>query len=208
MANEKIDWFRKMYVFDEAANSKKFYTDLTNDDIAYLEAATRHEWDVCAALLEKYFQQKMPDSVVKHRVWRRDKKNDIWVYQIRRKHKSDAGWLGEGVYFYGDESEAWKAVEYGWWCQGFYINVEHPFIMDEEIHDAIVHANDAKVSARMTEYLKANKMDGVLWTGDGREEWCVLKPNQLKRACVTRDDEGRIIPISRRFDLKSDDNRF
>lgn len=208
MAQEKIDWYRKLYVFDEAENSKRFYTDLTDDDIKYLEAATRKDWRVCSTFLDTYFQKKMPNTVVKHKVWRRDKKNDIWVYKIHRKQKSDAGWLGEGVYFYGVEEEAWKAAEYGWWMHGFYINVENPYYMDEEVHYALTHENDAKVSARMTEYLKDHKMDGVLWTGDGREEWCVLKPSQLKRAEVTRDDQGRVIPISRRFDLSNDDNRY
>ena len=201
-------WIEKGFVFDEAERAKRFYTDLTDDDIKYLEAATRHDWETCNNLIDKYFQLKMPNTVVMHKVYRRDNKMDIWEYKIHRKQKSDAGWLGEGVYFYGVEEEAWKAIEYGWWIQGFFINVEHPFIMDEEIHDAIVHANDAKVSARMTDYLKNNQMDGVLWTGDGREEWCVLEANQLKRASVTRDDEGRVIPISRRFDLTTKDNRF
>lgn len=208
MAEEKIDWYRKMYVFDEAENTKRFYTDLTDDDIKYLEAATRHDWETCNNLLDKYFHLKMPNTVVMHQVYRRDGKNDIWEYKIHRKQKSDAGWLGEGVYFYGVEEEAAKAVDYGWWLQGFYINVEHPYIMDEEIHDAIVHANDAKVSARMTDYLRDHQMDGVLWTGDGREEWCVLGANQLKRASVTRDNEGRVIPISLRFDLSKNDNRY
>ena len=197
-----------MYVFDKAENSKRFYTDLTDDDIKYLEAATRHDWEVCGAMLDTYFFKKMPNTTCLHKVWRRDKKQDIWEYKIHRKQKSDAGWLGEGVYFYGDEEEAWKAVEYGWWCQGFYINVEHPFIMDEDTHYAIVHANDAKVSSRMTQYLENHLMDGVLWTGDGREEWCVLEANQLNRASVPRDDEERVIPISRRFDLTNKDNRF
>lgn len=196
------------YVFDEAEKSRRFYTDLTDDDIKYLEAATRKDYDTCYTLIDRAFRQKMPNTRCKHRVWRRDNKRDIWVYQIHRKKKSDAGWLGEGVYFYGAEDEAWKAVEYGYWCQPFYINIENLFIMDRDIHDAIVHANDAKVSARMTEWCEKNKMDGVFWPGDMREEWCVLSASQIKRAEITRDDEGRVIPISRRFDLSNPDNRF
>ena len=80
--------------------------------------------------------------------------------------------------------------------------------MDRDLHDAIVHANDQKVSERMTKFLEKGKMDGVLWTGDGREEWCILEPSQLKRSGITRDDQGRVIPISLRFDLKNDDNRY
>ena len=184
------------------------YTDLTDDDIKYLEAAMRLDWETCDCMLDTYFRKKMPMTVVLHKVWRRDNNPDIWEYKINRKKKHDAGWLGEGVYFYGVEEEAFKALDYGWYLNGFYINVEHPFIMDTDIHDAIVHANDNKISARMSNYLKDHLMDGVLWTGDGREEWCVLTPNQIKRAGVTKDDLGRVIPISRRFDLTKKDNRY
>lgn len=196
------------FVYDEKAKTERFYKDLTDDDIKYLEAANRRDYETCTTLLDKYFRQKMPNTRCKHKVWRRDNKKDIWVYQIRRKKKSDAGWLGEGIYFYGIEEEAWKAVEYGYWIQGFYINVENPFTMDRDLHDAIVHANDIKVSERMTKALKNHKMDGVFWAGDMREEWCVLDPRQIKRAEITRDDEGRIIPLSRRFDLSNPDNRY
>lgn len=196
------------FCFDEAAKSKKFYKDLTDDDITYLEAANRKDHLTCEALLDKYFRLKMPKTLCKSKVWRRDNKRDIWVYQVNRKKKSDAGWLGEGVYFYGAEEEAWKAVEYGFWCQGFYLNIENLFIMDRDLHDAIAHKNDIKVSERMTKYLEKHKMDGVFWPGNMREEWCVLDPRQIKRAEVTRDDEGRVIPISLRFNLDNPDNRY
>lgn len=196
------------FTFDEATKTKKFYTNLTDDDISYLEAATRRDYETCNALIDKYFRLKMPNTVVKHQVFRRDNKIDIWEYKINHKVKNDAGWLGEGIYFYGNDEEAFKAIEYGNWIGQFFINVENPFQMDLDLHDAIVHENDAKVSERMTRYLERHKMDGVLWTGDGREEWCVLSSNQVKRATITRDDEGRVIPISIRFDLSKKDNRF
>lgn len=196
------------FVFDEKANTERFYKDLTDDDIRYLEAAIRKDFVTTEAMLDKHFRLKMPNTRCRTKVWRRDNKPDIWVYQIHRKKKSDAGWLGEGVYFYGVEEEAWNAVEYGYWIQGFYINVENPFVMDRDLHDALIHKNDIKVSERMSTALKRHKMDGVFWTGDLREEWCVLDPRQLKRASITRDDEGRIIPLSRRFDLSNPDNRF
>lgn len=198
------------FCFDEKAKTERFYKDLTDDDIVYLEAAARNDYETAFGLLDKYFQKKMPNTRCKHKAWRRDNKRDIWVYQIHRKNKSDAGWLGEGVYFYGEEEEAWKAVGYGFWIQGFYINVEAPFIMDRDVHDALIHHNDGKISERLTAYLGKGKlkMDGVLWTGDMREEWCVFTPKQIKRADITRDDEGRVIPLSRRFDLDNPDNRY
>ena len=196
------------FVYDEKARTEKFYTDLTDEDIKYIEAAIRRDYDTCMTLLHRHFRKKMPNTRCRYQVWRRDNKKDIWVYKVHRRKKSDAGWLGEGVYFYGAEEEAWRAVEYGFWMQGFYINVESPLIMDRDLHYALMHANDAKVSARMTAYLEKHKMDGVFWPGDMREEWCVLDPRQMKRAEITRDDEGRVIPLSRRFDLTNPDNRF
>ena len=196
------------FVFDEKAKTEKFYKGLTDDDIVYLESATRDDFDTCYTLLDKQFRQKMPNTRCPRKVWRRDNKADIWVYQIKRKHKSDAGWLGEGVYFYGVLEEAQNAINYGIWLQEFYINVERPFIMDRDLHNAIVHANDRKISSRLTGSFKKSDFDGVFWGGDMREEWCVFSPNQIKRAEVTRDDEGRVIPLSRRFDLLNPDNRF
>lgn len=196
---------------DTAVNTKKFYRDLTADDIKYIEAACRGweaEEEICIPMLRQLFQEKMPNTMAKHSVWRRDNNRDIWEYEARRKKKSDAGWLGEGVYFYGVREEAEKARGYGMWLQEFYINVEHPFQMDIDLHEAIVRANDGTVSRRMAEYFKLRDFDGALYLGDGREEWCVLKAEQIKRVAVTRDDEDRIIPLSRRFDLSNPDNRF
>ena len=196
------------FSFDEAEKSKRFYSGLTDDDIRYIEAAVRWDFDACKNMLATHFQMKMPKTVVKHEVWRRDHNPDIWEYKVNIKKKHDAGWLGEGIYFYGTMEIAAKAVDYGEFLEPFYINIEDPFRMDIDLHDAIIHENDAVVSHRMKAYLDKFKMDGVLWTGDGREEWCVLAPNQLKRATVTRDDAGRIIPLSRRFDMSNPDNRF
>lgn len=193
---------------DEKVQSERFYGELTDDDIRYIEAAQRKDYLTCSAFLEKYFQMKMPHTRCRHKVWRRDNKKDIYIYKVNRKKKHDAGWLGNGIYFYGVEEEAWKAVEYGYWCQGFYINVEAPFTMDYDLHNALIHHNDSKVSTRTTELLEKNNYDGVFWAGDMREEWCAFTPEQVKRAEITRDDEGRIIPISRRFDLSNLDNRF
>ena len=208
MADNKVDWYKSLFTCDEAEKSKRFYTDLTDDDIAYLEAATRHDFDVTEGMLYKYFRLKMPNTNVLHKVWRRDRKSDIWVYDINRKVKSDVGWLGEGVYFYGNEDAAWEAYDYGPYVHGFFINAERPFQMDIDLHRAVTHKNEMEISRRMTDYVKTREFDSVVYYGDGREEWCVLKPNQLKRAEVTRDDQGRIIPISKRFDLSKKDCRY
>jgi len=195
-------------IYDAAEKSAHFYHDLTDDDIKYLEAVQRGDRAVIDEMLFCYAMKKMPDTVVKHTVWRRDNKHDIWIYDANRKKKSDAGWLGQGIYFYGVEEECDKAYMYGVFKTPFFINVKKPFDMPLEFHDYITHKNDAKVSERMTEVAKRSDYDGILWTGDSREEWCVLSPEQMKRATVTKDDEGRVIPISFRFDMANKDNRY
>lgn len=195
-------------VCDAAAKSAHFYKDLKDDDIKYLEAVQRGDRATIDELIHVYAMKAFPDTVVKHKVWRRDGKPDIWVYEANRKKKSDAGWLGQGIYFYGVEEECDRAYGYGWCKAAFFINVKRPFDMPREFHDYIAHKNDAKVSERMTEVAKSNDYDGILWTGDSREEWCVLAPEQMKRADVTKDDEGRVIPITLRFDPKNPDNRY
>ena len=42
------------FVFDEKAKTEKFYKDLTDDDIKYLEAATRRDYETTSTLLDKY----------------------------------------------------------------------------------------------------------------------------------------------------------
>lgn len=194
--------------YDSAEKSARFYTNLSDDDIIYLEAVQRNDIDTIEDLLYCYAMKSFVGTCVKHKVWRRDNKADIWVYDVNRKKKSDAGWLGQGIYFYGVEEECDHAFAYGAFKNPYFINVEKPFDMPLEFHDYISHKNDAKVSERMTEVAKRNDFDGIIWTGDGREEWCVLKPNQMKRAFVTLDDAGRIIPISLRFNLNNPDNRY
>lgn len=195
-------------IYDSSVKSARFYTDLTDDDIKYLEAVQRGDYATTDDMLYVYAMKNMPDTVVKHKVWRRDGKCDIWKYEANRKKKSDAGWLGQGIYFYGVEEECDKAYAYGIFKNAFFVNIKRPFDMPLEFHDYISHKNDAKVSERMTEVAKSNDFDGILWTGDSREEWCVLDPKQMKRASVTRDDEGRVIPISYRFKMENPDNRF
>ena len=62
------------FVNDERAKTERFYKDLTDDDITYLEAAARLDHETTSAILLKYFQMKMPDTRCKCKVYRRDGK--------------------------------------------------------------------------------------------------------------------------------------
>ena len=60
------------YCFDQTAETKRFYTNLTDDDVKYLEAAARRDYETCTGLIDKYFRLRMPNTAVKHEVYRRE----------------------------------------------------------------------------------------------------------------------------------------
>jgi len=53
--------------------------------------------------------------------------------------------------------------------------------MPEE-YNRLVEADDPRVSAEFTERLREEGYDSVYWNGDGRKEWMVLEPTQIKSA--------------------------
>ena len=182
------------------------YSDLTDEDIEYIEAVRRGRVDVYMPMIKKAFYKAFPNSVVRDEVWRRDKNGSFTEFKLKRKNKSDAGWLGEGVYFFGSYEEAQDAYEYGWNLRAFFVNVTRPYNIDKILHDTIARANAKGVSHEVTEI--TSDFDGIFYNGDMREEWCVRDPRNVKLAEATYDDWGRIIPLSYRFKADNPDFRY
>ena len=194
---------------DEKQKKKKEpqkYTDLTDDDIKYIEAVRRGDEKVYGPMIKRAFFKAFPNTAVRDEVWRRDKSCDFTEFKLKRKVKSDAGWLGEGVYFYGAYDEAMKAYGYGWCLRPFFINVTRPYSIEKPTHDAIAKANASGVSHEVTTITK--DFDGVFYNGEMKEEWCVRDPHNVKIAEATYDDHGQIIPLSYRFKADNPDFRF
>lgn len=93
-----------------------------------------------------------------------------------------------------------------------YLNIENP-VIDEEFRDYA----KGQVETRMTDVLneaKKNGNDGVIFTdinevGGRSAQYVSFEPNQIKSAeAVTYDREGNVIPLSQRFNSKSNDIRF
>lgn len=184
----------------------KKYTDLTDEDLSYIEAVRCGDEDTYSRMIRRAFFRAFPNTVVRDEVWRRDADAKFTKFNIRRKNKSDAGWLGEGVYFYGSYEEAKKRYDYGWNLRPFYVNIERMFEIGKPTHDAIARANAAGVSHEVTQITK--DFDGIFYNGDMCEEWCVRDPRNVKIAQATYDDWGQIIPLSYRFDRTNPDFRF
>ena len=119
---------------------------------------------------------------------------------------TDAGWLGDGFYFYGDPTEG---DLYGRNKMQVFLNIEEPYYATSEENKFLAEANSRKESIAFSERLKEEWYDGVYYNGDLRQEAVAFYPSQIKSADpVTYDDNGNVIPLSERFNEEKSDIRF
>lgn len=108
---------------------------------------------------------------------------------------TDAGWLGDGFYFYGDPSEG---QNYGEKKMSVFLNVREPYYASEEENRSLSEQNDRSASLEFREERESEGYDGVYFNGDLRQETVVFSPSQIKSAT---DNVGA-------FDKGNDDIRF
>lgn len=122
--------------------------------------------------------------------------NNFSVFDSKRNGThTDAGWLGDGFYFYGDENEG---SGYGNIKMGVFLNVRDPYYATSEENNQLAEANSRDMSVDFRENLEEEGYDGVFYNGDLRQEAVVFEPNQIKSAT---DNNGE-------FSQESDDIRF
>ena len=122
--------------------------------------------------------------------------NNFSVFDSKRNGThTDAGWLGDGFYFYGDENEG---SGYGNIKMGVFLNVRDPYYATSEENNQLAEANSRDMSVDFRENLEEEGYDGVFYNGDLRQEAVVFEPNQIKSAT---DNNGE-------FSHESDDIRF
>ena len=108
---------------------------------------------------------------------------------------TDAGWLGDGFYFYGDPSEG---QDYGEKKMSVFLNIREPYYASEEENRSLSEQNDRSASLEFREERESEGYDGVYFNGDLRQETVVFSPTQIKSAT---DNVGA-------FDKGNDDIRF
>lgn len=108
---------------------------------------------------------------------------------------TDAGWLGDGFYFYGDPSEG---QDYGEKKMSVFLNIREPYYASEEENRSLSEQNDRSASLEFREERESEGYDGVYFNGDLRQETVVFSPSQIKSAT---DNVGA-------FDKENDDIRF
>lgn len=108
---------------------------------------------------------------------------------------TDAGWLGDGFYFYGDENEG---NGYGKHNMAVYLNIRNPYYATSEDVERLSELNSREASKEFREQLEEEGYDGVYYNGDLRQEAVVFYPNQIKSAENNNGD----------FSADNDDIRF
>ena len=92
---------------------------------------------------------------------------------------TDAGWLGDGFYFYGDPSEG---QDYGEKKMSVFLNIREPYYASEEENRSLSEQNDRSASLEFREERESEGYDGVYFNGDLRQETVVFSPSQIKSA--------------------------
>lgn len=119
---------------------------------------------------------------------------------------NDAGWLGDGFYFYGIPNEG---NSYGEHQMRVFLDIRNPYYATADDVERLAEANNREESLAFRQRLEDEGYDGVYYDGDLRQEAVAFYPNQIKSAeAVTRDGEGNVIPLSERFDPKKEDIRY
>ncbi len=104
---------------------------------------------------------------------------------------NDAGWLGTGFYFYGNNPDyaaqySVKVDENGNFVHGnvmdVFLNIRNPYYATYEEFSDLAEKDSSAESMAFTEDRKQDGYDGVFYNGDLNEEWVAYSPNQIKSA--------------------------
>jgi hypothetical protein len=109
--------------------------------------------------------------------------NDFFTFDKEKQGSSnDAGWLGSGFYFYGDNpTYAAQYARDGHVISAF-LNIKNPYYATEDDIDRLSEENNKESSNEFSNGLKEDGYDGVYYNGDLNQEWVAYEPEQIKSA--------------------------
>jgi len=111
--------------------------------------------------------------------------NDFTVFDANKNGThTDAGWLGDGFYFYGDENEG---NGYGHKKMEVFLNARNLYYASSEENEKLAEANNRDKSIAFRNEIEDDGYDAVYYNGDLRQEAVVFYPEQIKSAT---DDIG------------------
>lgn len=128
---------------------------------------------------------QMLDENGEPRMFHHGSKNQFDTYSKDKfASATDAGWLGEGFYFYDNE---YDASQYGD-ITSVYLNIKEPYYAEVEDNRRLSELDDVEESRQFSDDLKGNGYDGVYYNGDLRGETVVFEPNQIKSAIANNGE--------------------
>ena len=106
--------------------------------------------------------------------------NDFTVFDANKNGThTDAGWLGDGFYFYGDENEG---NGYGHKKMEVFLNARNLYYASSEENEKLAEANNRDKSIAFRNEIEDDGYDAVYYNGDLRQEAVVFYPEQIKSA--------------------------
>lgn len=105
--------------------------------------------------------------------------NKFTIFNKDADKNTDAGWLGEGFYFFGNNDR--YASQYGDTMELF-VNIRNPYIASGKDKSRLAETNTPSASKQFSDNLVNKGYDGVFYNADLDEEWVAFTPTQIKSA--------------------------
>lgn len=173
-------------------------------DIDYMKAVESGDMETAQRMVDEAAEQTMKNSAI------RDKNGKL----LKVYHGTEAEFNsfndprhtpnGEaGAFFFSPWKS--KSEQYGDNVRAFYLNIERPRLVDYDFNE--LNPNEEEVDGEI--YTPEDLKEEIEQSKQGDAEIIAYYPDQIKSADpVTYDDNGNVIPLSERFNFKSDDIRY
>lgn len=188
----------------------------TKADKEYISALERGDMDAAQAIVEKAASDAMPDTVVRDengkllKVYHATKaeNGEFYVFDYSQaKKRGGFGFkeFGKGNYF---SKKDLSGTRYGSRVLGVYLNIQNPYIPDGNFKDSVkntlgIEGSYDDIQRKMIEM----GYDGVI--SQNEVIMVTFSSEQIKLAdTVTYDNDGNVIPVSKRFTQNNADIRY
>ena len=167
-------------IYDESGSSvtAKDYSIDNDNRNRFVDAKLQHFFETAREARKN--SSKAVDENGEPKVFYHNTDNEFYAFDSSKNGtKNDAGWLGDGFYFYGDENEG---DGYGREKKAVFLKVRDPYYATSEENDELAEANSRERSIEFREDIESEGYDGVYYNGDLRQEAVAFYPSQIKSA--------------------------
>jgi N12 class adenine-specific DNA methylase len=104
------------------------------------------------------------------------------IFDFTKGQRTDAGWLGEGFYFYENATDAAQYERAEGRVMRVFLNIRNPYFATIADFEKLADANDPAASKAFSDGLKEQGYDGVYFNGNLMGETVAFNPTQIKAA--------------------------